>query len=60
VISLKIFDLNGREIRTLTKGRWPAGAHEVQFDGSDLASGLYLYRLVAGDAVMSRKLMLVK
>lgn len=37
-----------------------AGYHEVRFDGSGLASGVYLYRLQAGDFIQIRKLLLVK
>lgn len=60
VMTLKIFDLAGREVATLVNGKLPAGEHHVHFDASDLAAGVYLYRLQAGEQVATRKLLLVK
>jgi hypothetical protein len=40
--------------------RRDAGVHEVKFDGSTLASGVYFYRLQAGDFIQSKKLLLLK
>ncbi len=59
-ISLKVYDLLGREIRVLVDGMLSGGSHSVQFDGSGLASGVYIYRVVAGDRVESRKMQLLK
>lgn len=59
-ISLRVYDVLGREIRILTEGVLRAGTHSIQFDGSGLASGLYIYRIVAGENVESRKMQLVK
>ncbi len=69
IVKLSIYDLLGREVRTLVAGWMPAGWHRVQWDGTDSAgkavpSGVYLYRLEAGDAgrrfTASRKLVLLK
>ncbi|NUN07780.1 MAG: T9SS type A sorting domain-containing protein [Ignavibacteriaceae bacterium] len=59
-VELKVFDLLGREVHSLIMGEKPVGTHEVRFDGSQFASGVYLYRLSAGEFVQTKKLMLIK
>ncbi|NQT23854.1 T9SS type A sorting domain-containing protein [candidate division KSB1 bacterium] len=59
-VILKVYDLNGREIATLVDAEKPSGNHEVMFDGSDLPSAVYLYKIYLGDRVITRKLMLLK
>jgi hypothetical protein len=59
-VSLKVFDTAGRLMATLIEGQRPAGMHEVTFDGSGLASGLYLARLTAGGFTATQKLVLLK
>jgi hypothetical protein len=59
-IDLTIFDLNGRRIATLVDGWRDAGYHEATFDGSHLASGMYVFTLVAGNFAESGKMVLVK
>ena len=46
-VRLVVYDVMGREVARLVEGKRPAGYHRMRFDGSRLASGLYLYRLVA-------------
>ncbi len=63
--TLRIYNLLGHEVRTLESGQRSAGVHEVSWDGKDhsgkaVASGVYLYRLEAGGAVKTKKLMLLK
>ncbi|HEY6953366.1 MAG TPA: T9SS type A sorting domain-containing protein [Bacteroidota bacterium] len=60
VVNLKIYDLLGREVATLVNGAMNAGVHEATFDASRLASGIYFYRLRAGDFSATKKLVLVK
>jgi hypothetical protein len=60
VVTLKVFDVSGRTVATLVDGFRAAGAHEVSFNGADLASGLYFYRLQSGDFTAVRKMMLIK
>jgi hypothetical protein len=48
-VKIEIFDVVGNRIETLLNSNKAAGAHEVHFDGSGLASGIYLYRIQAGD-----------
>ncbi|MDP2884802.1 MAG: family 10 glycosylhydrolase [Ignavibacteria bacterium] len=59
-VTLRVYDLLGREIRVLADGMLSAGDHYSQFDGSGLASGVYVYRIIAGNHVESRKMQLVK
>ncbi|HEY9167517.1 MAG TPA: T9SS type A sorting domain-containing protein [Candidatus Kryptonia bacterium] len=59
-VTLKVFDIRGREIATLVDGRESAGYHEVKFDGSRLPSGVYFVRLTAGSFSATRKIMLMK
>ncbi|MCZ7615741.1 MAG: T9SS type A sorting domain-containing protein [Ignavibacteriaceae bacterium] len=48
-VTLKVYDVLGREVATLVNEEKPAGEYEIEFDGSNLPSGVYLYRLTAGD-----------
>jgi hypothetical protein len=55
-----VYDILGREVALLVNERTEAGVHEVKFDGANLASGVYFYRLQAGDFVASKRLLLLK
>jgi hypothetical protein len=57
---LKIFDILGREIKTLVNEQKPAGTYEIKFDAGQLSSGVYFYRLSAGSYIQTKKLMLLK
>jgi len=57
---VKVFDLLGRDLATLVNEVKQPGTYTVQFDGSDLASGAYFYRIQAGDFVSTKKLLIVK
>jgi hypothetical protein len=59
-VTLSVFDILGREVSVLANERKNAGVHEVKFDGSNLASGVYIYRMQAGDLVEAKKLILLK
>jgi len=59
-VSLTVFDLNGREIATLVNGPMTAGSHEVEFNAAGLPSGIYIYRLNAGDFSAARTMLLMK
>jgi hypothetical protein len=59
-VTLKVFDLLGREVATLVNGEVKTGIHERAFDGSGLASGVYLYRLQAEGFVQTKKLLLLR
>jgi hypothetical protein len=59
-VTLAVFNTLGQQVATLAEGEREAGYHEVKFDASSLASGVYLYRLTAGDYVQARKLILLR
>jgi len=59
VVSLKVFDVLGREVATLVNGEQESGTHIVQWDAKDMASGVYLYTLRAGSYTQTRKMMLI-
>lgn len=59
-VRLRVFDILGKEVATLLSGRLPAGSYRIPFDGTSLASGIYLYRLEANGRHWSRKMLLVK
>jgi photosystem II stability/assembly factor-like uncharacterized protein len=60
MISLKIFDITGREIQTLVNEKLNPGTYEVTFDGSNYASGVFFYQLRSGDFIETKKLILLK
>jgi N-acetylneuraminic acid mutarotase len=59
-VTLTVYDLLGREVTTLVNERMNGGIHEVTFDGSGLSSGVYFYRLSAGDFLQTKRLMILK
>lgn len=60
-VTLKIFNLAGQQVAALLNNeRKPAGNHELTFDGGNLPSGVYFYRLQAADFVETRKMLLVR
>jgi WD40 repeat protein len=59
-VTLAVYDLLGREVAVLVNERKTAGSYSVRFDGSGLASGVYFYRMQAGDFVQARRLILIK
>ncbi len=59
-VTLKIYDMLGREVATLVNEQKSAGKYDVKFDASSIATGVYIYRLTAGDFVSTKKMMLIK
>lgn len=59
-VRLEVFDVAGRRVARLLDGTRSVGAHAVSFDGSGLASGVYVYRLQTGDGEISGKMLLMK
>jgi len=59
-VRLSVYDLLGREVAVLVNEKKAPGSYEVKFDGSNLASGVFLYRLTAGEFVQTRRLLLLK
>jgi hypothetical protein len=60
VVSLKVYDILGREAMTLVEGRQGAGYHQVTIDAASMASGMYFYRLTAVGFSDVKKLLVVK
>ncbi|OLD80491.1 MAG: hypothetical protein AUI33_01785 [Ignavibacteria bacterium 13_1_40CM_2_61_4] len=59
-VSLEVFDILGRKIQTLEKGESRPGKYAVSFDGSQLPSGVYFYRLNAGEFIQSKRMILAR
>ena len=60
LVTLKVYDVTGKLVTTLVNQKLQTGEYNVDFDGRDLSSGIYIYRIVAGDFVQSEKMILVK
>jgi hypothetical protein len=59
-VCLKVYDTLGNEVVTLVNEQKNAGDYEIKFDGSKLASGMYIYQLSAGENVITKKMILMK
>jgi len=59
-VKLIVYDVMGREIATLVNEKQSPGTYEATFDGSAFASGVYFYKLIAGDFSKTKKLLLIK
>lgn len=59
-VTLKVYDLFGKEIRTLVNEKKPAGTYEADFDGSKVTAGIYIIKLQAGLFKEAKKMILLK
>ena len=59
-VQIKIYDLLGRELQTLVNEFKQAGTYELEFDATDISSGVYFYRIQAGDYVDTKKMVLLR
>jgi len=59
-VTLKVYDILGREAATLVNEKLQPGSYEVSFDGSNFSSGIYFYKLQAGNFTETRKMLMVK
>jgi hypothetical protein len=59
-VSLKVFDVLGKEVAVIINEVKPAGSYEMQFDASNLPSGIYFYKLSAGAFTETKKMVLIK
>jgi hypothetical protein len=57
---LIVYNTLGQKVMTLVQETQEAGLHEAKFDGSNLASGVYFYRIQAGSFVQTKRLLLLK
>ena len=55
-----VYNLRGEEVTRLIDGEMPSGSHSAIWDASNIASGIYFYRLQSGDFVQTRKMVLLK
>ena len=55
-----MYNMLGQEVASLASGTMAAGQHTVTFNATNLASGMYLYRLAAGEFVSVKKMLLLK
>jgi hypothetical protein len=60
MISIDVFNMQGQKVETLVNEKYSPGVYEVEFRADDLASGLYFYRLSAGNFTNVQKMMLLK
>ncbi len=58
-VTLKVFDLLGKEVAVLVQGQKGVGKHQVSFDAGKLSSGIYFYELHAGKFIATRKMMII-
>lgn len=59
-VTLIVYDILGKEVARLIDGVQTEGEHSVIFDGSNLASGMYIYQLKSGNFISTKKMLLLK
>lgn len=60
LVQIKIYDLSGKEVMNLVNENKTAGNYEVKFNGANLSSGVYFYRINAGEFVQTKRMVLIK
>jgi hypothetical protein len=60
LVTLKVHDILGSEVATIVNEEQPAGTYEVEFNASQLSSGIYFYQLKAGDFIQTNKMVLIR
>jgi len=59
-VSLKVYDIQGREVNVIVNEQLGAGTYEVEFNGNNLNSGIYFYRLISDGFIETKKMILSK
>ena len=59
-VTLKVYDANGKLVATPVDEKKPAGIYKVEFDTTRLSSGVYVYTLIAGHSIETKKILLLK
>jgi hypothetical protein len=60
LVTLKIYDVLGKEVMTLVNQKQEAGNYQVEFNAASLPSGMYVYRIKSGNFVETKRMMLLK
>ncbi|MEJ2629447.1 MAG: T9SS type A sorting domain-containing protein, partial [bacterium] len=60
LVTLKVYNVLGEEVKTLIDKEMTSGSYEVDFNGTNLSSGIYLYTITAGNYVATKKMILLK
>lgn len=60
LVQISVFDITGKEVLKLNEGFKPAGIYSVSFDGSNFPSGVYFYKITAGEFTDAKKMVLIK
>ena len=60
IVSIKIYDVLGKEIANLVNEEKPAGEYELEFTANNLSSGIYFYKIEAGSFVETKKMILLR
>jgi hypothetical protein len=59
-VTLKVYDITGKEIAIVVNEQLKPGTYEVTFDASNLPSGIYFYQLQAGEFSQTKKMLMIK
>lgn len=59
-VTLKVYNIQGKEVTTLVDEQLTAGSYYINFDGNELANGMYFYKISAGGFVETKKMILMK
>ena len=60
LVTLKVYDIMGREVQTLINEKLTPGTYEVTFDGSALSSGVYFYKLISDGFTETKRMLMIK
>ena len=60
LVTVKVFNILGKELATVVNGEESAGSHEIQFDAANLTSGIYFYRIQNGNFTQTKKMLVLK
>ena len=60
IVSLKVYDILGKEVAALVNEKKTAGSYEIEFNASELSSGIYFYKIQAGSFTETKKMILMK
>ncbi len=60
IVNLNVYDVSGKIVATLLNQKQNSGSYSIEFDGSNLSSGTYFYRLETGDFVETKRMVLLK